>query len=47
MTPSPRNATVAFVAASAFAASAFPVRVYNRTRGPEKALAKLGATAGC
>ncbi len=47
------KATVAFLGlgvmgrpmAARIVEAGFPVRVYNRTRGPEKALAKLGATA--
>ena len=49
----PLKQTVAFVGlgamgqpmAARLVEAGFPVRVYNRTRGPEKALSKLGATA--
>jgi 3-hydroxyisobutyrate dehydrogenase-like beta-hydroxyacid dehydrogenase len=51
--PAPGSGTVAFLGlggmgrpmAERLVASGFSVRVYNRTRGPDRALAKLGATA--
>ena len=51
--PRPTSGTVAFLGlggmgrpmAARLVEAGFAVRVYNRTRGPEKALAKLGATA--